>query len=199
MLINFDTSRLYFHSELPWSANHPGGPTGGGEAVVKWLEAMARTPQEKAEVAQEFAQDQTDPTHMLGNGINENSLYGWALMGVDPFDPYGPDGGLQGVINQLKTGSTGSVATKDAEKQAKKAEQKSDLINQVTPGSNPVSTTPVKSGESSAKTTGQDGDGGFLRQSVLLVQFDVLKRAFSQEENWAPNSDAKHTPLSFKV
>jgi len=129
MLINFDTSRLYFHSELPWSANHPGGPTGGGEAVVKWLEAMARTPQEKAEVAQEFAQDQTDPTHMLGNGINENSLYGWALMGVDPFDPYGPDGGLQGVINQLKTGSTGSVATKDAEKQAKKAEQKSGCVS----------------------------------------------------------------------
>jgi hypothetical protein len=96
--------------------------------------SRATTPQEKAEVEQEKAYDQSHPDNLqaFGDGVGANTLLGWAMIGVDPFAPYGPDGGLQQAIRTIEDGGSGASAVgKSAKEEAKKAQQQSPLLDQV--------------------------------------------------------------------
>jgi len=146
ILLNFDTSRLYIHTELPWT------PAPGKTSYLNlqqawnWLDAMAKTSQEKAEVAEQEKEAANWPSDTFGNGW-ANSLLGWALLGVDPFDPYGPDQGLQGEIKNIISGNGVSDSEKSAKKQTDKTKEQSSAVDSTsqdkTRGNSAPSTHPV--------------------------------------------------------
>jgi hypothetical protein len=88
-----DPTQVYINKNLPWmQSNNNLSSTTEMQDVWKWLLSSATTAQEKNEVSQEESYDKANPDNLsaLGNGIDENTLLGWAMMGVDPFNPYGP-------------------------------------------------------------------------------------------------------------
>lgn len=146
---------VYIHTELPWVSQNanPNAKPVSAQQVFKWLLSEAQTPAERAMVEQEQAYDQSqnymyadilsDSPPSLGNGAGagfspENTLLGWGFIGVDPFAPYGPDGGLGLVIQGMENGTWDtSTADKAAKKEAGKDKQKASFLNQVSAGTNP--------------------------------------------------------------
>jgi len=138
MLVNWitpsDTSLLYFHHELPWVPDANGVAKGGfnTENVFNWLLSCAQTPEEKQMVEQEEAYDQSTPgmpPQFFGNGVDMNSLFGWGAMGVDPFQPFGPDQGLGQTIKNLVDGNTANLspAQKEARERARKVKEETSV------------------------------------------------------------------------
>ena len=147
ILLNFDTSRLYIHTELPWT------PAPGKTSYLNlqqawnWLDTMAKTSQEKAEVAEQEKESASWPSDTFGNGW-ANSLLGWALLGVDPFNPYGPDQGLQNEIKNIISGNGASDTEKSAKKQTDKTKEQSSDVDPAsqgkTQGNNAPAANPVE-------------------------------------------------------
>lgn len=154
MLVNWitpaDDAELYIHKELFWVPKGPNSPVPGVslKQIFNWLLSEARTPAEKNMVQQEEAFDfshtiEQNPD-IFGNGVDANSLLGWGMIGVDPFQPFGPDMGLSKVIQEAADGNLGvSEVGKSAKKEAKKSEQQTSLLDQADAANGSMKAHPV--------------------------------------------------------